>query len=162
MRGMECLRKTPADDLVRIGIGDQMQITAAIACVDVGDITDPKLTRRRRYKVLYQILILMIAMVGIGSMTWLGAFQRDSECAHQVEELIPARNPSFAEHTLHHEPEFEAADTGILLSYFACCVEYAVDTPYPFCFVSLLLVIGLPGVAKQLTCQLDRKTKLLV
>ena len=162
MRGMERLRKAPTDNLVRIGISDQMQIATAITCVDVGDITDPKLTCCSRYKVLYQILILVIAMIRIGSMTWLGAFQRDSECAHQVEELIPARNPSFAEHPLHHEPQFEASDAGILLPDFACSIEYAIDSAHPFCFVSLLLVIGLPGVAKQSTCQLDRKTKLLV
>lgn len=66
---MACLQRitqSPADDLAGIQIRDKRQIANAFLCLNVGYVSGPSLVRAMELKILYEIGIPSVRMVGVG------------------------------------------------------------------------------------------------
>ena len=67
--GCQGFCQAPANDLLRISISYEMQVTASTSEVDVGDIALPQLVSGHRPETLDEILPLVVAVVGVGRRT---------------------------------------------------------------------------------------------
>ena len=66
---MACLQRitqSPADDLAGIQIRDERQIANAFLCFNVGYVSSPSFVRTMELKILYEIGIPSVWMVGVG------------------------------------------------------------------------------------------------
>ena len=73
---LQAVRKTPAHYLMRIGVCDQMQITAVILDVNVRYITDPQGIWTDRFYPFGYVRVLVETMIGTGRMARLGTRKR--------------------------------------------------------------------------------------
>ena len=78
--------QAPAHDFLRIGISYEMQVTASVSEVDVGDIALPQLVSCRRLEALDEILPLVVAVVGVRRRTALARLLHESVATQQVQE----------------------------------------------------------------------------
>ena len=63
MCGLEGLRHAETDDLVRIGIGYQVQVTGSLCQVNISYVAGPQLVRTVWYEAFYQIPVLVIPVI---------------------------------------------------------------------------------------------------
>lgn len=118
----DCLQgfgQTPAHDLMGVSVRDDMQVAAAIAQSDICYVTDPQLVRTCRNKALYQVLVLVIAMVRVRRCTWLRLRKPKIVRGKEVIEPVPSRNPALAKHILRHQPKLVPAYARVYTADFA-------------------------------------------
>ena len=113
---LECVSQLPTYDLVRIGIGDQVQVTASNIQTYIRYITHPQLICCGRYKSFYEIFVLVIPMIGVGRMSGLRSVKHQLVATQQLEKVVTTRNTLPAEDATDHYEEFEATDAGIFLA----------------------------------------------
>ena len=148
---LQRLGQAPADDLVRIGICHQMQVTAVVNQVDVRDVAYPELIGACGHEATDEVLVLVVPVVRVRRVTGLGALLRQLEVTQQLQESITSGHPVTEEHPLRHQPQFVVADTGIHLANLLHCVHDAHDAEEVLLVTFLLLVIRLFAPVKQFT-----------
>ena len=160
--GCQGFCKTPANNLLRIGISYEMQVAASAYKVDIGYVALPQLVGGRRLKSLDEILPLMVAMVGISRGAAPAGLLHQMVATQHVQERIAAGHPSRAEHPTEHIPELYAADARVKPADFM----HGINNPNLTCqllsIIRLLLVKGLTATAKQLTGSNDGQAMLPV
>ena len=139
-----------------------MQVAASTSEVDVGDVALPQLVSCRRLESLYEILPLVVAVVGVRRRTALARLLHKSVATQQVHERVAPRPPARIEHHAEHLPEFYPADTWIKTADLV----HSIKDPDLACqfllIVRLLLVKGLTAMAKQITGSNDGQAMLPV
>lgn len=116
---------------------------------DVGDVSHPQLIGHHRLKAVYEVLPLVVAVVGVGRMARFGRREHQSMTAQESEETVPTHHLVPAVDVTQHEPQLVASDARILLTDFAYILQ---QEPFTFdfrCDVSPGLEPGLTGMAKQ-------------
>ena len=159
--GLERLCQFPAHDLMGVGIRYQMQVAYITACKgNVGDISHPQLVGCSEHDVLDQVLVLVVAVVGVRRMTGLRFGKHQFLTAQQDVEAVAAWNKGAPEHIDEHQPQLVAAYTGILIADFLDSFDDFCLTLL-FCLnVGLRLVEGLTAMAKQPAYECDGKAAL--
>ena len=155
-------RQTPTHNLMRIGVRNQMQIATSVSKVYVGYIANPQSVSFRRNVTFNQILVLPVAMVGIGRLTGFGSFLKQSQTSEHSKECITSRHPIGSIHPLEHQPKLVIADAWIQLADFQHGVFDTHHPPNQLIVVCLALVIRLFATAKQGTGISDRVTEIPV
>ena len=146
---LECPGPSPADNLVRVGVGDQVQVAHVAACQgDVGDVGSPKLVGCGRGKALYQVFVLVVAVVGVRRVAGLRFGKHQPLAAHQHEEAVTPRHEVAPEHRYEHQPQLVAADAGILRADFPDGIYDLTLMSHLPLNVGLRLVEGLTAMAK--------------
>ena len=146
---LECPGQSPADNLVRVGIGDQVQVAHVAACQgDVGDVGSPKLVGCGRDKAPDQVLVLVVAVVGVRRVAGLRLGKHQPLAAHQHKEAVTPRHEVAPEHRYEHQPQLVAADAGILRADFPDCIYDLTLMSHLPLNVDLRLVEGLTAMAK--------------
>ena len=152
---LQCLRETPANDLVRVGVRHQMQIAAAVHEVDVRDVAHPQLIGARGYEAADEVLILVVAVVRVRRMARLRAFLHQLEVAQQLEERVTSGHPVALEHALHHQPQFVVADARVHLADLPDGIHDAHHAEDVLLVTLAILVVSLFRMAKQFTAVHD-------
>ena len=140
----------PANNLVRVGIGNQVQVAYVAACKgDVGDVGHPQLVGCGGHDIPGQVPVLVVAVVGVRRVAGLRSGKHQPLAAQQDEETVTSWHKGTPEHADEHQPQLVAADAGILPADFP-------DGPDNLCLALLLgfnvglrLVEGLTAMAKQ-------------
>ena len=128
--GAQRVGKSPADDLARVRVGYQVQIADSPAGkVYIGYVRHPQLVGRRGDKALYQVLPLMVAMVGEGSMPGLAGRQRQAVPAQQPVETVTPGDERGTEQRAEHHPELVASNAGGLPTDGAHVLHYQPLAP---------------------------------
>lgn len=138
----------PAHNLVRVGISDQVQVAYVAACKgDIGNVGCPKLVGCDWDKALYQVLVLVIAVVGIRRVAGLRLGEHQTLAAQDGEEAVTPRHEVAPEHRYEHKPKLVAADSGILLADFPDGLDDLTLIRHLLLNVGLRLVEGLTAMA---------------
>lgn len=91
LRGAKRRRDLVAYDLVRVGIGDQVQVARATAFEwYVGYVGHPQLVRGGGREAAHEVLPLVVAVVGVGRAAGLRTRQHETATAEQAEEAVAA------------------------------------------------------------------------
>ena len=120
-----------------------MQIAASVHKVYIGYVADPQLVCRGRHIPLYQILVLVEAMVGVCRVPWSWLGEGQTEIVHDAQEGIASRNPVALEHALEYQPQLVVADARIHLADFRNGIYNARQVSNILRIITLLLVVGL-------------------
>ena len=140
----------PAHNLVRVGISDQVQVAYVAASKgDIGDIGYPKLVCSGRDKAFYQVLVLVVAVVGVRRVARFRLGKHQPLTAQQHEEPVTSRNEVPAEQRDEHQPQLVASKTGIFITDLLDGLNDLLLMLHLLLNVSLRLVEGLTAVAKQ-------------
>lgn len=139
-----------------------MQVAASTSEVDVGDVALPQLVSCRRLESLYEILPLVVAVVGVRRRTALARLLHEPVATQEVQERIATRHPTRIEHHAKHLPELHPAYTRIKLADLMHGIKDANLTCQILRIVRLLLVKGLTAMAKQITGSNDGQAMLPV
>ena len=146
---LECPGQCPAHNLVRVGISDQVQVAYVAACKgDIGDVSHPQLVGCGRDKAPYQVLVLVVAVVGVRRVARLRLGKHQALAAHQHEEAVTPRHEVAPEHCYEHQPQLVAADAGILRADFPDSIDDLTLVSHLLLNVGLRLVEGLAAMAK--------------
>lgn len=151
----------PAHNLVRVGIGNQVQVAHVAACQgDIGNVGCPKLVGCDWDKALYQVLVLVIAVVGVRRVAGLRLGKHQTLAAQQHEETVTTRYEVTPKHRNEHQPKLVAADAGILRADFPDGINDLTLMLHFLLNVGLRLVEGLTATAKQPDYEGDGKAAL--
>ena len=139
----------PAHNHVRVGIGDQMQVTDIAVCQgNIGDVSYPELVCRCGHKVLYQVLPFMITVVGVGRVTRLRSGKHQPLPTQDHKETVTSGHIVTSEHADQHQPQLIATDTRVFRPDFPDGVKELALMLNLFFDVCLRLVEGLTTMAK--------------
>jgi len=139
-----------------------MKIAATASEVDIGDVALPQLVSSRGLKTSYEILPLVVAVVGVGRGAAPARLLHEPVTTQQVQERIATRHPARIEHHAEHRPEFHTADARIKPTYLMHGIKDTHLTCQLLRLVRLFLVKGLTATAKQLTGSNDGQAMLPV
>ena len=139
----------PTNNLVGIGIGNQVQVAhVAASQSDIGDVGYPKSVCSSRNKAFYQVLVLVVAVVGVRRVAGLRLGKHQPLAAHQHEKAVPTRHEVTPEHRYEHQPKLVAAYARILLADFPDGFDELALLQHLLLNVGLRLVKGLTAMAK--------------
>ena len=115
----------------------------------IGNIANPQLIGRGWDKALYQVLPLMVTMVGIGCAPGFARRKHQAVSTKQRVEAVATGHEPLSEEGGEHDPQLVTTDTGILATYFTYSNQQETIILHMAPYVSLGLVIGLTTMAKQ-------------
>lgn len=145
----ERVGKLPADNLVRVGIGYQMKVAdAPVGKHNVSDVAHPQLIGRYWYKILHQVLPLVITVVRTGCVPGFGRREHQTVTAKKRKEAVTPGDELCPEKGGEHDPKLATSNAGILLSDFMYVFHYDAFALQLLLDVGLRLVEGLTAMAK--------------
>lgn len=115
----------------------------------IGNIANPQLIGRGWDKALYQVLPLMVTMVGIGCAPGFAGRKHQAVSTKQRVEAVATGHEPLSEEGGEHDPQLVTTDTGILATYLTYGIQHETFILHMAPYVSLGLVIGLTTMAKQ-------------
>lgn len=115
----------------------------------IGNIANPQLIGRGWDKALYQVLPLMVTMVGIGCAPGFARRKHQAVSTKQRVEAVATGHEPLSEEGGEHDPQLVTTDTGILATYLTYGIQHETFILHMAPYVSLGLVIGLTTMAKQ-------------
>ena len=115
----------------------------------IGNIANPQLIGRGWDKALYQVLPLMVTMVGIGCAPGFAGRKHQAVSTKQRVEAVATGHEPLSEEGGEHDPQLVTTDTGILATYLTYGIQHETFILHMAPNVSLGLVIGLTTMAKQ-------------
>lgn len=115
----------------------------------MGDIATPQLIGRGWDKAFYQVLPLMVTVVGIGRAPAFAGRKHQAVPAKQRIKAITTGHELPSEEGDEHDPQLVTTDTGILATYLTDGIQHETFVLYLDLNVRLGLVIGLTAMAKQ-------------
>lgn len=115
----------------------------------IGNIANPQLIGRGWDKALYQVLPLMVTMVGIGCAPGFARRKHQAVSTKQRVEAVATGHEPLSEEGGEHDPQLVTTDTGILATYLTYGIQHETFILHMAPNVSLGLVIGLTTMAKQ-------------
>lgn len=78
----------PADDFMREGIGQQVEVRHALIRVDISDVRHPQPVESGGDEAFCHILVFTVVMIGIGSMTASLGLEHEMALVHQAIEAV--------------------------------------------------------------------------
>lgn len=148
--GTQRVGKHPADNLMRVGVGYQMQVThISVSKLYMDDVGNPYLIGCRRYKPFHQIFPLMVAVVGVCRMADFTRGKHQVMTTQKHVETVTAGHKPGTEQGTKHDPKLITANPGVFLADFPY-VSYDYTLPFQFRHdVGFRLVESLTTTAKQ-------------
>ena len=148
--GLERVGQCPSHDLVRVGIGDEVQVAHVPARQgDVSDVGHPQLIGGSGHEAPYLVLPLVVAVVGIRRVARLRLGKHQTLTAQNRKEPVTPRDEVTTEHADEHQPQFVAAYAGILTADLHDGIDDPLLMRHLLLNVCLRLVEGLTTMAKQ-------------
>ena len=120
-----------------------MKIAASINKVYVCNVAYPQLVAAGGNEAADEVLVLVVAVIGVGGMARLRTSLHQLKITQQVKEGITAGHPVVNEHTLHHQPQLVVPYTWVHLTYLSHCINNAYHAMRTLLLALLLLVVGL-------------------
>ncbi len=150
LRGAQRRRDLVAYDLVRVGIGDYVQVARATAFEwYIGYVGHPQLVRGGGREAAHEVLPLVVAVVGVGRAAGLRTRQHETTPAEQAEEAVAAGHPFTTEDRAEHQPRLAAAYARGLRAYGIHLLQYAAPAQGGLHPAGPQPVVGLAAAAKQ-------------
>ena len=147
--GLERAGQCPAHYLVRIGIGDEVQVAHVTAGQgDVGDVGHPQPVGCRGNEALYQVPPLVVAVVGVRRVSGFRLGKHQTLAAKQHEETVTPWHEVTTEQRDEHQPQLQTAYAGILPADFPDGLHDLPLMLHLLLYVGLRLVEGLTTMAK--------------
>ena len=156
--GGQAVRKHPADDLVRVGIGQQMQVSHPGIGLDVRDVGHPKLVGGGDFHALGQVLELAVMVVGVGCVATPPGLEHQVAVVQQAIKPVPAAHPARVS-LLEHEKELVRPYPRGLRADALHGADYLRAGRFPLGALRLAdAIITLAALAKQSAQQPDGRT----
>ena len=114
--GHERVGERPADDLMREGVGDEVEVAHAVPGVYVGDVGHPQLVRGRRRELLRQVLVFAVVVVGVRRVPAALGLQHQMLPVQQLIELVTAHHLVRIQ-VPEHDEQLVRAYAGVLPAY---------------------------------------------
>lgn len=148
-------REAPSDYLPGIRVSDKMQVAAlAIGKWYVCYVAHPQEIRSCRDIFPYQVLVLVVSVVGIGGMARARTSQTQTFAFQKGVESVTTHHAA-TEHIGSHEPYLASANAGIFLADGTGEFDYRGLAFAAALKAFLLLIPGLSAMAKQFASGTD-------
>ena len=148
-------REAPSYDLVRVGVGDEVQVAAVPACqLDVGDVAHPQQVGSCRPVASRQVLVLAVPVVRVRRASRPGPPEPQPLALEQCVEGVPPYHAS-REDVAGHEPYLARSYPRVLAAYAAGELHQGILLAATVRETVPLLVPGLSAMAKQLASGAD-------